>query len=127
MSGSWSDRARRRWSRATSSTQDLASDELRDAVGAAGAVLVSDARCGDVVALIGVLSSVTTHPPGSAHGMDAELFDGSGRVRLVWLGRTRIPGIEPGRRIRVEGRLVNGRLLPRLYNPRYTLLVGPSA
>ena len=35
--------------------------------------------------------------------LEAELFDGSGSVTLVWLGR-RIPGIEPGRTITARGR-----------------------
>ena len=46
-------------------------------------------------------------------------------MTLVWLGRRQIPGIDPGRTIKVCGRIScqEGRRL--LYNPRYELL--PSA
>ena len=42
-------------------------------------------------------------------------------VRLVWLGRRTIAGIEPGRRLRASGLVsrVDGRAL--IFNPRYEL------
>jgi hypothetical protein len=42
-------------------------------------------------------------------------------VTLVWLGRRRIPGIEPGRTIMAQGRIAmrDGRKV--LYNPYYEL------
>ena len=42
-------------------------------------------------------------------------------VRLVWLGRRHIAGIEPGRAITVKGRIAvrDGRKV--LYNPHYEL------
>ncbi|MFD1048108.1 hypothetical protein ACFQ1S_22485, partial [Kibdelosporangium lantanae] len=40
---------------------------------------------------------------------------------LVWLGRRRIPGIEPGRTVKAKGRIAvrDGRKV--LYNPYYEL------
>lgn len=69
----------------------------------------------------GVVRSVTLRPRQGVPALAAELYDGSGSVDLVWLGRRRIGGIEPGRRLRAEGLacLVDGR--PTLYNPRYEL------
>jgi hypothetical protein len=42
-------------------------------------------------------------------------------MTLVWLGRRRIAGIEPGRRLVATGRVgfYNGR--PAIYNPKYEL------
>ena len=43
-------------------------------------------------------------------------------VTLVWLGQRRIPGIEPGRTRRVQGRV--GQLqqgTKAIYNPRYEI------
>ena len=53
--------------------------------------------------------------------LEAELFDGSAAIQLVWLGRHRITGIEPGRRILAKGRvgLHDGQLA--IYNPWYEL------
>ena len=40
---------------------------------------------------------------------------------MIWLGRRRIPGIEPGRTMRVRGRMAvrDGRKV--LYNPYYEI------
>ena len=54
-----------------------------------------------------------------------EVFDGTAAIGLVWLGRRRIAGIEPGRRIVATGRVGvhNGRLA--IYNPWYELQSTP--
>ncbi|HUL27448.1 MAG TPA: hypothetical protein VLW44_16950 [Streptosporangiaceae bacterium] len=57
----------------------------------------------------------------------AELGGGANRITVVWLGRNRIAGIEPGRVLAVEGMLSEqgGRRI--IYNPRYDLGEGPVA
>ena len=55
--------------------------------------------------LQGTLRTVTLRPRGGVPALEAELYDGSGTIVLVWLGRRRITGIEPGRSIQVIGRL----------------------
>jgi DNA/RNA endonuclease YhcR with UshA esterase domain len=57
--------------------------------------------------------------------MEADLFDGTGSVTLIWLGRRNIAGVQPGRRIVVHGRLTNIRGRRAIYNPSYELR--PSA
>lgn len=57
--------------------------------------------------------------------MEAELWDGTGRVLLLWLGRRDIPGIEPGRKLVVHGRMTNVKGERAIYNPAYELQ--PSA
>jgi hypothetical protein len=51
----------------------------------------------------------------------AEFGGGRDAVTVIWLGRTSIPGIEPGRALAVEGTLAlrHGRKV--MYNPRYEL------
>ncbi|MDQ0826323.1 hypothetical protein QFZ60_002496 [Arthrobacter sp. B2I5] len=44
------------------------------------------------------------------------------RLRVVWLGRHRVPGIEAGAQIRVEGMLARGKDMPTIFNPRYEIL-----
>ena len=50
-----------------------------------------------------------------------ELYDGTGAVTLIWLGRRRIAGIEPGRAMRVEGRIGVHDDVRVMFNPRYDL------
>ncbi|MEE9095656.1 hypothetical protein [Pseudarthrobacter phenanthrenivorans] len=44
------------------------------------------------------------------------------RLRVIWLGRRRVQGIEAGAQIRVEGMLARGKDMPTLFNPRYEIL-----
>ncbi|WP_129785086.1 OB-fold nucleic acid binding domain-containing protein [Promicromonospora panici] len=76
--------------------------------------------------IAGVLRSVVLRPREGVPALEAELFDGSGALDLVWLGRRTIDGIEPGRRIRVEGMVcdVDGRRT--MFNPRYELRPRPG-
>jgi hypothetical protein len=80
-------------------------------------------RCQDraQVCVVGMLRTVTIQPRGGSPSLQAELWDGSGSVDVVWIGRRRIAGIEPGRVIRAEGRMTqrDGRRV--MFNPRYEL------
>jgi hypothetical protein len=53
--------------------------------------------------------------------LEAELYDGSGMLTVIWLGRRRIAGIIPGRVIRIEGRIGVHDQARIMYNPRYEL------
>lgn len=71
----------------------------------------------------GTLTSVTVQPKQSSCCVEAELFDGSGHVRLRWIGRTAIAGVEPGRRLRAQGTVSRDEDGDRvIYNPTYELL-----
>lgn len=70
----------------------------------------------------GVVVAVTYRPPGAPPGLVARLHDGTGELDLVWLGRRRIPGITPGRRLVAEGMVSAGAHRPTIFNPAYRLL-----
>lgn len=74
----------------------------------------------------GVIRSVTLRPRTTVPALEAELYDGSGSLQLVWLGRRTIAGVEPGRRLRAEGLvcLQSGRRT--MYNPKYELVPRPG-
>jgi hypothetical protein len=74
------------------------------------------------VVLRGSISSLTVRPRGGVPALEAELDDGSGTLVILWLGRRRIAGIDPGRSIQVEGRIGRQDGQRVLYNPRYELL-----
>lgn len=83
---------------------------------------IADAADRSVVRLQGVLRTVTLRPRGGVAALEAELDDGSGRVLLVWLGRRRITGVDPGRAMSVQGRIGFQDGVRVIYNPRYELI-----
>lgn len=44
------------------------------------------------------------------------------RLRVIWLGRRKVPGIEPGTVLRLEGMVTLRDGLPTMFNPRYEIL-----
>jgi amino acid transporter len=80
-------------------------------------------ECGDreVANVSGILRSVTQRPRGTSLTMEADLWDGTGHVTLVWLGRRSIAGVQPGRRIVVRGRVASIKGERTIYNPVYEL------
>jgi hypothetical protein len=105
----------------TSDVEDLDADDLSRDTELAGTQRACDCRCGEEVTVVGRLRSVEICPKDAVASLEAELFDGTEGVTLIWVGRRRIPGIEAGRLIKVRGRMAvrNGRKV--LYNPYYEL------
>jgi len=95
--------------------------ELRKDTRKAGLVTISEAPDRQRVIVQGTLKTVTLRPRGGVPALEAELYDGSGSISVVWLGRRRIGGITPGRAIRVEGRIGVQDNQRVMYNPRYEL------
>jgi hypothetical protein len=95
--------------------------ELRKDTRKAGLVSISEAPDRQRVIVQGTLKTVTLRPRGGVPALEAELYDGSGSISVVWLGRRRIGGITPGRAIRVEGRIGVQDNQRVMYNPRYEL------
>lgn len=100
---------------------ELEADDLRSVSAGFGGTPIAECHVGDQVTLSGRLKSVTLCPVTGQPEVQAELHDGSGRVKLVWLGRRRISGITAGREIVVVGRLTALGGEPTIYNPEYCL------
>jgi hypothetical protein len=113
-------------SRLTASPQRLDAVELQDEVAVRCCTPTKDVCRGAAEQVVGRLREVVYTPSETVPTLVAELFDGSDAIDLVWLGRRRIPGVEPGRRVLARGRIGvhNGR--NAIYNPYYELLP-PSA
>ena len=64
---------------------------------------------------------------GTAAGksLEAQVFDSTGGIRLLFFGRTQIPGIEPGTVLRATGRVGEYKGHLALANPRYELVAEP--
>lgn len=95
--------------------------ELRATSLRSGCCPIEDVRDRARVELEGVLRTVTLRPRGGVPALEAVLFDGTGTVTLIWLGRRRIAGIEPGRAVRVVGRVGRHDDGCVMFNPRYDL------
>ena len=95
--------------------------ELLDSSAKAGCCAIGDAADREYSTVRGTLRTVTLRPRGGVPALEAELYDGSGVLTLIWLGRRRIAGIEPGRSIEVRGRIGRQHNLRVMYNPRYEL------
>lgn len=111
--------------RLTSDTADLDADELSQNASASGARSTCDCSAGEAATVLGRLRTVQTCPRGDAVTLQAELFDGTDAITLVWLGRRRIPGIEPGRTMLASGRVAVRDGHKVIYNPYYELRQAP--
>lgn len=96
-------------------------EALRSEGRAVGASAVRDATVGEPVCVAGTLQAVVLRPLAGVPTLEAELYDGTGTVTLVWLGRRRIRGIDPGRSLVARGRLTERAGKPTLFNPAYDL------
>lgn len=96
-------------------------EEIASQSRALGAQCASECARGDEVNIHGELRSVQTCSKAAHTGVKAEFFDGTDTVLLKWLGRNRIPGIEPGRKLTVRGRLAQYDGGKVIYNPYYEL------
>lgn len=109
--------------RLTASEAELDAQELQREAEKSGCVPACDVIRGELVNVSGRLRTVVYTPRTNLPTLEADLFDGSDVVTLVWLGRRAIPGIEPGRQLNVRGRVAirDGRKV--IYNPYYELEV----
>ena len=69
----------------------------------------------------GAVGRVRASGRGGLPMLRAELGGGADRITIIWLGRNRIAGIEPGRVLAVEGMLSEQGGRRVMYNPRYDL------
>jgi amino acid transporter len=72
--------------------------------------------------LEGRVRSVYVGPVSGSPALEAELYDETGGITLVFLGRRTIPGIEPGAKMRVEGMVGEMEGYLAMSNPSYVLL-----
>ena len=114
-------RFRRALSRLTLDEQELHGRELQTEAVSAGATHVAQCSVGAPVCVAGQLRAVVLRPRAGAPTLEAELYDGTGTVTLIWLGRRQIRGIDPGRSLVARGRLTKQDGRPTIYNPSYEL------
>nr|MCW2727400.1 DNA-binding protein [Aeromicrobium sp.] len=95
--------------------------ELQSDAAKAGCQPISSQADRCMATIHGVLRSVTLRPVDGVTALEAELYDGSDSVTLVWLGRRKIQGINAGRQLTAFGRIGMRGTTRIVYNPRYEL------
>jgi amino acid transporter len=85
-------------------------------------VPISSVRWRNRATIEGRVRSVYVGPVSGSPALEAELYDDTGGITLVFLGRRNIPGIEPGARMRVEGMVGETQGYLAMSNPSYALL-----
>lgn len=102
-------------------SEDQHTRDLREASRSEGAVSIGEAPDRERVHVQGVLRTVTLRPRGGVPALEADLDDGTGTLTLVWLGRRRIAGVQPGRSLSAVGLIGEQDGTRIMFNPRYEL------
>lgn len=114
-------RLRRVLRKLSATPAELEADELDTKRQVQRCQQIDDVTDRQVVSLYGELKSVSLAPRAGTPSLEASLYDGSGVVTLVWLGRRKITGIKPGAGLVVSGRISCQDGHRVIYNPRYEL------
>jgi hypothetical protein len=112
---------RRMIRRLTASEAELDAEELQRESVESGCMPAGQVKRGQMVTVSGRLRTVVYTPRTNLPTLEADLYDGSDVVTLVWLGRRHIAGIEPGRQLTARGRIAVRDERKVLYNPYYEL------
>ena len=112
---------RRFFERLTASEDELRARELQQESAKCGAVPAGQCTRGQVVSVSGRLRTAAYTPRTNLPTLEADLYDGSDVVTLVFLGRRSIVGIEPGRQLTARGRIAIRDDRKVIYNPYYEL------
>lgn len=107
--------------RLVASEAELDAERLQEDSARSGSTLCGEVHRGDLVTVSGRLRTVVYTPRTNLPTLEAELYDGSDVVTLVWLGRRHIAGIEPGRSVTAHGRVALRDDRKVIYNPIYEL------
>jgi hypothetical protein len=112
---------RRFFERLTASDDQLQAEELQRASAKCGAVPAGQCTRGQVVSVSGRLRTVAYTPRTNLPTLEADLYDGTDVITLIFLGRRSIAGIEPGRQLTARGRVALRDDRKVIYNPFYEL------
>jgi RecG-like helicase len=82
-------------------------------------VPIAEAPSRTRVKLAGVVRRITVHPEHGLEALEALLYDGTGEVSVMWMGRRSIRGLNLGTRLVVEGVIAEERQRRRMVNPSF--------
>ena len=91
---------------------------------AAGTTAIQDIEWRQRVKVAGRIRSLRVETAKGTANLECEVTDGTGNLLLVFMGRRKIPGVEPGTRLVVEGRVGSWKRRLAILNPDYELVGG---
>ncbi len=109
--------------RLVATESDLEAADLQEQTRKEGATAVRSCQRGNEVCVAGTVRAVRLAPLAGTPTFEVDLYDGSGTVRLVFLGRRTVHGLQTGRDLVAHGRLTRRDGKPTIFNPRYELVV----
>lgn len=107
-----------RLKRLVAPTESLEAEDMAARSVRAGCTTISQAQCRSRVRLCGSIVAVTSE----AHRLTMRLSDGTGSVRLMWMGRSKLDAIKPGVTVLVEGRLGREGEDLVMFNPDFEVI-----
>jgi hypothetical protein len=102
--------------------EELDREALLDFSEGLGTEPIDEVTPRSLVRVGGEVRSVRLVPRAGAPALEVTLDDGHGLATGVFLGRRRISGVSPGRRMTMEGRVLRDGNRCLIVNPVYTLL-----
>ena len=114
------------WSSWTRSQEEVEAGELTTQAREHGALAIAACQRGETVDIHGIIRSVTLRPRANAPTLEAEVYDGSGHITLVWIGHRRLSGVDVGRPISAQGRVTCPQGQVTIFNPTYRLYPEPA-
>jgi hypothetical protein len=84
-----------------------------------GTVRIREAAARSRLKLAGVVRRITVRPLEGSESLEAVVYDGTGEVTVVWMGRRSINGLNLGTHVIVEGLLAEQRGGRRMVNPTF--------
>jgi RecG-like helicase len=114
-------RFRRALKRLSATADEMDADALEHERVVEGCSQIKGLQDRQYVTVYGNVKNVSLAPRAGTPTLEATLYDGSGMLTLVWLGRRKIVGVKPGVAVKAVGRVSchDGRRV--IFNPRYEL------
>lgn len=107
----------------TTSDQEIEAERLAEHSRSRGLPSLAEIPLRTRVTVAGTLRDITLRPRGGVPATEATLYDGSGELTLVWLGRRDILGLFPGVRLTASGLASRHGARIVMYNPEYAILL----
>lgn len=114
---------RRAFERLRVPIEELDREALEEWVRSIGATPIREVVARLPVVLAGEVSSVRIVPRAGSPSLEVTVTDGTGFATGIFLGRRRIAGLTPGRRLRFSGVPCWRARIVEIFNPVYEILV----
>ena len=105
--------------RITKPTDQIDREHLAEWSTSCGLVGLDEIAMRQPVRVAGEVRSIRIVPRAGADALEATISDGRGVLTAVFLGRRKILGISPGRRVFFEGVVTSDGTAKVMYNPLY--------